>query len=275
MARIPSEVSGLLRDLSANLPILLRGNLVGIYQYGSLTQHAFNPKRSDIDCIVVTRRDLSDAQFKRLRTWLTEAARSNPWTTRLQMTMLIRDEVLTKNSWECLYQFGQLTRLRSDGNPIIWINVLESGVVLYGPRAETFVAPITPKIFLAALKREVGYLRDEMMGKPNSEWRDVPFYRAYAVLTLCRILYSHAMGTVVSKPRAARWAIEQLPKKLQEIVLQALHNDRHGHTEKRSANISLSRIRKLIVLVDARLTTHDNRRKPIRRNEGARSAAWR
>jgi hypothetical protein len=271
MARIPAEVSGLLRDLAANLPIILGRNLLGIYQYGSLTQHAFNPKRSDIDCIVVTQRDLSAAQFRRLRGWLASAAKSNSWAaTRLQMSFLIRSEVLTMNSKACLYQFGKLQRIRSDGNPIIWLNVLTSGITLHGPRPGTFVPAITPEMFFAALKREVGYIREEVVEKPHSEWRDVPFYRAYAVLTLCRILYSHAKGTVVSKPRAARWAMDDLSPKLAELVRQALDSDRHGHSEKRSAAIPLSRIRQLIDLADAQLQATPSVSRRVRRPRASR-----
>src|SRR5438067_11747299 len=108
MARVPSQVTALLSELTARLPLILGKNLVGIYLYGSLTQRAFNPKRSDVDCIVVTERDLSDAQFRKLFAWLARAEESNPWVTRLQMLFLIKDEVLTMNSKACLYQFGVL-----------------------------------------------------------------------------------------------------------------------------------------------------------------------
>ena len=66
MAHIPVQVSALLQQLTARLPIILGGNLVGIYLYGSLTQRAFNAKHSDVDCLVVTHRALSEAQFKKL-----------------------------------------------------------------------------------------------------------------------------------------------------------------------------------------------------------------
>ena len=154
-----------------------------------------------------------------------------------------------RRSKSCLYQFGLLKRSGSDGNPIIWINVLKSGVVLYGPRPESLVSPITPEMLFQALEREVGYLREEISQKPESQWRNVPSYRAYAVLTLCRILYSFRKGAIVSKPRAARWAIKYLPEEWSEIILQALETD----DAKRSADISLFRIEQFIDFVDAQL----------------------
>jgi hypothetical protein len=260
MAYVPPQVSALLQDLTAHLPVILGRNLVGIYLYGSLTQRAFDPKRSDVDCIVVTERDLSETRFRKLAAWLARAAESNPWVARLQMLFLIRNQVLTMNSKACLYQFGLLKRSSSDGNPIIWMNVLESGVVLFGARPEVFVPAITPEILFQALEREVGYLREEISQKPESEWRNVPSYRAYAVLTLCRILYSFRKGTIVSKPRAARWAIKYLPPEWGEIIRQALETE----GGKLRPGIPLSRIKQLIAFVDAQL--HPVRAEPTARS---------
>lgn len=238
-----------MRESAARLPAILGRNLVGVYVYGSLTQGAFDPERSDVDCIAVTRRDLSEAQFRRLGGWLKRAAESNPWAARLQMVFLIRDEVLTMDSKSCHFQFGVLKRGGSDGNPIIWLNVLESGVVLYGPPPESFVPEITPEILFEALAREVGYLREEISLKPESEWRDVPSYRAYAVLTLCRILYSFDKGTIVSKPRAARWALEHLPEEWHGLIRRARARK---HSEG-SAEIPLARVEQFVAFAEARL----------------------
>ena len=253
MTRIPNQVSALLQKLTSELPVLLGKNLVGIYVYGSLTQRAFRPKRSDIDCIVVTHRELSDAQFRRLGAWLARTAETNPWAGRLQISFLIKDKIFKMDSKGCLFQFGRLERSRSDGNPIIWMNVLKSGLVLYGPRPESFVPAITPGILFQALEREVGYLRQEIIEKPESEWRNVPSYRAYAVLTLCRILYSFRKGTIVSKPRAASWAIKNLPKEWSEMIRQALIANDEG----RATDIPFFCIGQFIEFVDQALSRGD------------------
>src|SRR5205823_3920625 len=99
---------------------------------------------------------------RRLGDWLARVSESNPWFNRLQMTILAKSRILTENPKDSLYQFGVLSRTGSDGNPIIWINILETGVVLYGPQPETFVPAITPEVLFQALEREVGYLREEI-----------------------------------------------------------------------------------------------------------------
>jgi aminoglycoside adenylyltransferase-like protein/nucleotidyltransferase-like protein len=263
MAHIPAKASTLLADLAAQLPVVLGRNLVGIYLYGSVTDGAFNPKRSDIDCIVLMRRDLSDAQFRKTEAWLAQTAKSNPCTTRLQMLFLAKNELLIMNTSGCLYQFGVLTRCGSDGNPIIWLDFLRSGKVLFGPRPESFLPEITPKMFFQALERELGYLREEIIEKPKSEWRDVPTYRAYAVLTVCRILYSLRSGSIVSKRRAAKWAIKNFPENWSEIIRPALLFNETG----RESNILLMRIKQFIDFADGHLHAAAVSQKSSRKRE--------
>ncbi|MGH7418156.1 MAG: aminoglycoside adenylyltransferase domain-containing protein, partial [Candidatus Rokuibacteriota bacterium] len=49
-----------------------------------------------------------------------------------------------------------------------------------------------------------------------------PWYQAYAVLTMCRILHTLQLGTVVSKPAAARWAQEALGASWTGLIARAL-----------------------------------------------------
>jgi hypothetical protein len=121
MAQIPSSVAAVLEELTANLPRLLGRNSVGLYVYGSLTQRAFNRSRSDIDCIAVTQRDLSEAQFRKLGNWLEKSRQSNQSISRLQMSILIRDNLLTMDARCCHYQFGPDGQPRScPANRRVW-----------------------------------------------------------------------------------------------------------------------------------------------------------
>lgn len=123
MARVPHQVSALLDELAAQLPVLLGNNVIGVYVCGSLTQQAFDPRRSDVDCIAVLRRDLIRAEAKALQTHLAKYSKSNPWTQRLQLLILLKHELLKMNGVGWLYQFGRLRQSGSDGNSIIGMNV--------------------------------------------------------------------------------------------------------------------------------------------------------
>ena len=80
--------------------------------------------------------------------------------------------------------------------------MLGSGRVLFGPDARTILPPITVEMVLAGLRKELEYLREGLTGVRMTNGA----YRAYAVLTMCRIRYTLHTGTVTSKPQAARWA---------------------------------------------------------------------
>jgi predicted nucleotidyltransferase len=222
---VPSPIAATLRALTEALGRILGSTLVGAYLYGSLTQRDFDPARSDLDCLVVVRRELTDTQFRKLATWLAHAAESDAWMRRLQMQLLVQTRLLRPDTRGALYQSGVLKRSGSDGNPIIWRNVLATGVTLAGAAPELILPPITDRMLFDALVREVGYLRTEITD-PHSQWRGHRFYRAYAVLTLCRILYTNETGDVVSKRRAAERALRTIPKRWHSLVRAAVASDR-------------------------------------------------
>lgn len=263
MSGVPSPIASTLRDLTAALDRILGSSLVGVYLYGSLTQSVFDPARSDVDCLVVVRRDLTEAQFQKLAAWLAHAALSDPWIHRLQMRVLLQSRLLQSDTRGALYQFATLQRSGSDGNPIIWRNVLATGVTLMGPAPATFLPPITERMLFGALVREVGYLWAELIDSA-SQWRGQRFYRVYAVLTLCRILYTHRKGDVVSKGRAARWALRVLPSRWHSLVRAAAASDRGE-----SAPLPLPRNVRFTEFVERELArpvaTHTSRQRRSRR----------
>jgi len=120
---------------------------------------------------------------------------------------------------------------------------------MVGPPAKSFLPEITREILAAALKRELGYLREELQENPESKWRDVTMYRAYATLTICRILYSEAKGTVVSKPMAAGWAIKDLPDRFRAIIELALDYNSTG----RNVKIPLQSLRSFLQFAESKL----------------------
>ena len=211
-----------LDDLASQLRADLGRNIVGLYVYGSLTQRAFDARRSDVDCVAVIRRRMTPAVVSRLRTNFRRLSARRSLMRRLQLMILIQRELLQFNGDGWLYQFGRLSRTGSDGNPIIWANILESGQVVFGADPHTFVPPITPALMRAALERETGYLRTELVTKRTSMWRHRAAYRRYATLTACRILYTLQTGRVAPKHKAAVWALRRLPFIHRAIVRRAI-----------------------------------------------------
>ena len=232
LAGIPEALAELLRSIAADFPVILKDNLVGVYLWGSLTYGAFDERCSDVDAVGVTRRDLNDAEFSALEKWFSESAGSNPWTEKLDMRFVIDGEFLDKQSRCCGFHSGKLVRHGSDGNPIIWLNVGECGVTLWGEDAKQIAPAIADQCLNDALLLELNYLKEDL-AKNVGDRSDRSFrHNAYAVLTACRILYTAFHRRIVSKAQAYDWAVAAVPPEMRPTVTAAWTNRLadHGQT---------------------------------------------
>src|SRR5215831_18342344 len=110
---IPKDLSNLLQVMATDFPAILPEDLVGIYLWGSLTYNAFDATCSDVDSIVVTRRDLDDREFSELDEWFRNKRDQNRWVERLDMRFVIENEFLDKGSRCCgfYHHTGKLVRV--------------------------------------------------------------------------------------------------------------------------------------------------------------------
>jgi predicted nucleotidyltransferase len=225
---IPKDLGELLQEIAASFSGILRDNLVGIYLWGSLTYATFDEQCSDVDCIVVTRRDLDEREFSELDGWFKNAGKHNRWVERIDMRFVIDTEFLDKSSKCCgFYPYtGKLVRHGSDGNPLIWMNIGQSGIVLCGKDAKLIAPAISDQCLNDALLLELHYLREDLGSNAGNRSHKAFIHNAYAVLTACRILFSAHHRTLVSKDRAYAWAGEILPPTWLPILQNAKRNRR-------------------------------------------------
>ena len=228
LPRIPADLSELLGIIRADFPVLLADNLVGIYLWGSLTYAAFDERCSDVDSVVVTRRDLSDKEFAALGKWFAASLARNRWTARLDLRFVIDGEFLDEKSRCCGFQESRFKRFGSDGNPLIWLNIGERGVTLWGSEAKRVAPDVPPECLGTALVRELDYLRRGLAKFAGQRSIDAFRYNAYAVLTACRIMYTARHRTVVSKEQAYRWALDAVTPELRRVATAARQNRRDG-----------------------------------------------
>ena len=223
---IPKDLSNLLEAMATDFPAILHGNLVGIYLWGSLTYDAFDETCSDVDCVGVTQRDLDDREFSELDDSFKTKAEQNRWVKRIEMRFVIDHEFLDKASRCCgfYHNKGNLVRHGSDGNPIIWMNIAESGITLWGEDAK-FIAPhVSDQCLNDALLLELNYLKESLTSNADDRSDKAFMYNAYAVLTACRILYSARHRTLTSKDQAYGWAMEIVPPIWRTIIHAAKEN---------------------------------------------------
>jgi len=109
--------------------------------------------------------------------------------------------------------------------------VREFGVVLEGPAPKTLVDFVSPDDIRGAV---LGILREwwfPMLNDPSWLRDHDSAYRAFAVITMCRVLHALEHGAIVSKPEAIRWAEAKLEDKWRDLIERSAAASQHAEAD--------------------------------------------
>lgn len=220
------------RDVNIVLGELLSGakNILGnaffaMYLYGSLSSGDFNPATSDIDFLIVTDGELPGETVAALEQLHTDLWNSGSrWAHRLEGCYIPRAELRRHEPNRPPRPGVNEGKFFLEGVGSDWVIqrhvIREHGVVLAGPPPQTLIDPVRPE----DLKQSVLAIMDEwwapMLDRP--EFLRNGGYQAFAVLTMCRTLYTLEHGEIASKPVSARWAIQILGDRWRELIERSL-----------------------------------------------------
>jgi len=222
-----ADVDAVLADLFAGVRGTLGPQLVGVYLDGSLATCDFAPHSSDIDVLVVTEDVLSDEVVAALGAMHVRLATGrSKWARELEVSYIPRRALRRfdpeSNCHPCIQRGSdQLVTEEHDRAGVIHRHVVrEHGVALAGPDPRTLIDPVDA----AELRQAVVSLLHDWWTPTSTcrRWLDNPFYRSYAVLTMCRMRYTLQYGVVVSKPLAADWAQATLDARWTPLIQAAL-----------------------------------------------------
>jgi hypothetical protein len=219
-------------DVNAILGVLLDGvreilgdKLVGMYLYGSLSLGDFDPDSSDVDFLVVTTDVLPADMLDALRDLHARIAASGVrYAGKLEGSYFPRAALRRHDPANASHptigvdwEFG----IREHGgNWIVERHIVrERGVTLWGPSPSTLIDPVSPDELKAAVCESLGFWHKALT---DSAWLEPRDYQAFAILTMCRALYTLNRGEVATKPDAARWALENLDPTWRPLVEKAL-----------------------------------------------------
>jgi Aminoglycoside adenylyltransferase, C-terminal domain len=220
------EVNTVLALLLSEVRALVGEELLGMYLNGSLSLGAFELGSSDIDFLVATVNALADEQVSALSDMHARLLTSGlSYATRLegfylpQAALRRSDPATTRYPFSAQAEGLLLVELGSD-----WVIqrhlVRETAIVLWGPPPQTLLGAVLPgELRVAVIEQVTGYWKQQLEHpeclRPREE-------QAFAILTMCRALYTLVCGEVVSKPRAAAWAREALGAPWAQLIDRAL-----------------------------------------------------
>jgi hypothetical protein len=222
------DVNVVLGHFRASIENILAPHFLGMYLSGSLALGDFAPHRSDIDFVVMTDAELPADLFSSLRAMHARFnAGDSPWATEVEAVYIAREALRRHDPRHAVWPHIQrgnsnvLERDLLDSGWVIQRHILrEHGVVVAGPALREVIDPVQPR----EMRQAVVALLDEWWGPMRNDPAPLRHrgYQAYAVLTMCRMLYTFEFGAVVSKPVAARWAHEELDDRWPGLIERSL-----------------------------------------------------
>ena len=208
------DVNAVLSALLVGVQAALGDTLVGVYLHGSAATGDLQPGRSDIDFLVATRGELPENRLAALEAMHSRLTASGlRWATVLEGSYIpqgalrrydpahARHPALSVDGTFAVDEHG------IDG-VIVRHRIREEGIVLAGPDPRSLIDPVNPDDLRDASR---GILAEWWAPQVDDHSRlHAPAYHAYAILTMCRLLFTLRFGQVVSKSAAATWARDEL-----------------------------------------------------------------
>jgi Domain of unknown function (DUF4111)/Nucleotidyltransferase domain len=216
------DLNEVLDDLVTSVGAILGDNFVGAYLQGSFALGDAD-EHSDVDFIVATERELSDAQVDALQAVHKRIyALESPWAQHLEGSYVPKDELRRVNArpawWYLDNGATELVKDTHCNTAVVRWSLREKGVVLAGPDPKTLIDPVSPD----ELRSDVLIALREWADWLNSNNSFSRRGQAVIVLSMCRILNTFESGVVATKREAGEWALGALTPEWTSLVQQAL-----------------------------------------------------
>lgn len=219
------EMQQQLKDCLELLKTILGSNLLGVYLYGSSLVGGLQ-KYSDIDLFVVMTRATTSEEKTRLVANLLQISGLYMKSSKRPIEMTLVKKAMI-NPWQYPplfdFQYGEWLResfekgiiepWQTDEMPdlaLIATQVLLKSQTLWGEKPEQLLAHVPYHDFMKAMLHDLNRLATDL----KQDTRNV-------LLTYARIWSTLATNAIRSKPAAADWAMNHLPKKYQPVMKRA------------------------------------------------------
>lgn len=201
------DVNAVLNLVLSNMQATLGDQFIGLYLGGSLALGDFNPQRSDIDFVAVSVDHLSPETIAALeemhkRLWAT----GTEWAMKLDGSYVPRQVLRrwTSDHPPCPFVEADSFQVTNQGSAVIQRHIIrQHGVVVAGSSPHTLIDPVGADDLRNALWDMLEKWWRPLLDEPA--WIQQSQEQPFAILTMCRALYTLEHGVVASKPVAARW----------------------------------------------------------------------
>ena len=216
----------LLNEFVSQSKEILGANLVGIYLHGSSVMGCFNPKKSDLDLIIVVNEKMDNASKHAIMDMVTALNENGP-AKGIEMSIVTKNvckPFVYPTPFELHFSVMHLGWYRD--NPEDYIQkmngtdkdlaahftiIKKRGKCLYGLAIEEVFAEVPQKDYIDAIWDDIAEAQE-----------DIDTNTMYITLNLARVLAYKKEGIVLSKKEGGEWGIKNLPQYYQSLIVDAL-----------------------------------------------------
>ena len=235
------DINIFLKLLLSNVQSTLEDQFVGLYLGGSLALGDFNPHRSDIDFVAVTFDELAPERVTALQAMHTRLwATGTKWARRLDGSYVPQQVFRhwTADHPPCPFVEGDGFTVTQQGSALIQRHIIyQYGVVVAGPRPQEILDPVSAEELQRALHERLEISWRPLLDDPA--WVRQSRMQPFAILTMCRTLYTLEHGVIASKPVAARWFKQAIGRQWTELIDWALTGPHDRESSRLAATLSL------------------------------------
>lgn len=205
---------------------ILGNNLAGIYLHGSAAMGCFNPKKSDLDFLLVVKHEIPDPvkrEFMELVVRLNEEAPIKG----LELSIVKRevcDPFVYPTPFELHFSPTHLTWFQEDPNGYVqkmkgtdkdlaahFMITRTYGRVLFGDEIQDTFGEVSRQDYIDSIWFDIENACEDILDEPM-----------YMTLNLCRVLAYVREGLVLSKKAGGEWGMQSLPEEFRALVGAAL-----------------------------------------------------
>jgi predicted nucleotidyltransferase len=221
------DVNKILNLLYTNIKEILKDQFVGMYLFGSLANGDFD-HHSDIDVLIVTDGLIPSDMFSALKEMHARINRmDSPWAVQLEVSYIPQNALRRfdpKNKLHPHMDRGTGEALHMKSHESDWIIqrylLRERGIVVAGSDLKSLIDPVAPYELRQAVVDELPLWANYLLNNPST--LKSRGYQSFCVLSFCRMLYTLQNKAVLSKPAAAKWAMEALDVRWHPLIERAV-----------------------------------------------------
>jgi len=230
--RSERDARALLDEIAAEYQMILKENLVGIYEHGSLAFGCFRWAISDIDFLVVVRKPLKQHEKESVIRVLMNKRERAP-VKGFEMSVVLAESLkpfIYPTPFELHYSEHHLEKIRGDLTAYCaqmhgtdqdlaahCTVILAKGCTVAGADIVDVFGEVPRQAYLDSILYDVEQAETEI--SENT---------VYTTLNLCRVLAAVKERKVLSKAEGGRWGMEKLDEKWRELIGNALSSYENG-----------------------------------------------